>query len=397
MARCDTWEDHLARAREALSALAQLDLDRLSGDELTEVLMATQRLRGALDVAEARALARWDAQRAWQPSGAKTAAAWLTWQQHLPAQVARQRVRHARAVRDLPAVEAAWAAGEIDRSHVTTLLNVRTPRTEERFERDHKELLDTARTTWFSVFKRHCDYWALAVDPDGAEQGAADDLAARELHLSQSFRGLWFGRLTLDPISGEIVHGALAAIERELFDQEWAEAKERLGHQPTIFDLARTPAQRRADALIEMAARARTAPRDGRRPAPLFSVLVGYETFAGPVLELANRTVLTPGTLVPWLTQADVERIVFDGPSRVIDVGAHRRCYDGADRRAIVVRDRVCFHETCDEVPDRPEIDHELEASKGGPTTLANGRLGCRFHNAWRNHHPDTDPDPPPP
>jgi hypothetical protein len=46
-------------------------------------------------------------------------------------------------------------------------------------------------------------------------------------------------------------------------------------------------------------------------------------------------------------------------------------------------------------VPDRPEIDHELEASKGGPTTLDNGRLGCRFHNGWRNHHPDSDPDPP--
>jgi hypothetical protein len=162
-----------------------------------------------------------------------------------------------------------------------------------------------------------------------------------------------------------------------------------------VFELARTPAQRRADALVEMATRARTAPKDGRRPAPLFDVVVDYETLAGPVLELFNRTVLTPGTIAPWLTQADVERIVFDGRSRVLDVGAQRRFFDGADRRAIIVRDRVCFHETCDEVPDRPEIDHEIQASKGGPTTLDNGRLGCRFHNNRRNHHPDTDPDPP--
>ena len=50
-------------------------------------------------------------------------------------------------------------------------------------------------------------------------------------------------------------------------------------------------------------------------------MLVGYETFAGPLLELFNRTVLTPGTLTRWLTDADIERVVFDGPSRVIDVG----------------------------------------------------------------------------
>ena len=395
MAQDGAWYEQLERAQDAIGALAALDLDRLTGEELTDLVMASQRLRGALEVSEARVLARWDAAREWQPSGAKTAAAWLAWQQRLPVQVARQRMRHARALRELPAVEKAWAAGEIDRSHVATLLNVRNPRTEELSQRDHKALLDTARTGWFSDFRRHCDYWTLAADPDGAERDAADDLAARELHLSLSIGGMWFGKLTLDPISGEIVQRTLGGIERELFESDWAEAKERLGRKPMIFELVRTPAQRRADALVEMAARARTAPKDGRRPAPLFDVVVDYESLRGPVLELFNRSVLTPGTIAPWLTQADVERIVFDGRSRVLDVGAQRRFFDGADRRAIIVRDRVCFHETCDEVPDRPEIDHEVEASKGGPTTLANGRLGCRFHNGWRNHHPEGDPDPP--
>jgi hypothetical protein len=138
-----------------------------------------------------------------------------------------------------------------------------------------------------------------------------------------------------------------------------------------------------------MATRARTAPADGRRPAPLFTVLVGYETFAGPMLELFNRTVLTPGTAIRWLSEADVERIVFDGPSRVIDVGRTRRFFRGALRRAIEVRDRTCFHPMCDDVPDRPEIDHIHEASKGGETTQTNGHLACGFHNRWRTTHPD--------
>ncbi|MFZ6004264.1 MAG: HNH endonuclease signature motif containing protein, partial [Actinomycetota bacterium] len=88
---------------------------------------------------------------------------------------------------------------------------------------------------------------------------------------------------------------------------------------------------------------------------------------------------------------------VFDGPSRVIDVGARRRFFRGALRRAIEVRDRTCFHPYCDEVPERPHIDHIIEYSKGGLTTQEGGRLGCDFHNELRNRQPDPDngPDPP--
>ena len=144
-----------------------------------------------------------------------------------------------------------------------------------------------------------------------------------------------------------------------------------------------------------MATRARTAPPGGKRPAPLFTVLVGYETFAGPVLEMHNRTTITPGTATRWLDHAYIERIVFDSPSRVIDVGRRRRFVTGALRRAIEVRDRTCFHPYCDEVPARPEIDHIHEYAKGGDTTQDNVRLGCDFHNEERNRHPDhPDPDP---
>jgi hypothetical protein len=86
---------------------------------------------------------------------------------------------------------------------------------------------------------------------------------------------------------------------------------------------------------------------------------------------------------------------VFESPSRVVDVGPTRRFFRGALRRAIEVRDRTCFHPTCDEPPDRAEIDHIVEAHRGGLTTQANGRLGCVFHNRWRTTHPDRDPDPP--
>ena len=386
--------DVLERAGAVLAELQALDLDGVDDDTLTDAVLGMQRLRCGLEVAEARVLSHWDAQGVWRPSGAKSAAAWLAWRQHLPIGVTRQRMRHARALRDLPAVEEAWGGGEIDRSHVTTLLGARNPRTAEAFDRGHKELLDIARESWFSHFEIACDRWSLVVDPDGAEQDAADDGAARALHLAESFGGMWFGKITLDPISGTIVDETLRTFERELFEADWAEAKERLGRDPLITDLARTRAQRRADALVEMATRARTAPVGGRRPAPLFTVVVGLETLKGPLLELFNRTILTPGQAAAWLTQADVERIVFDPPSRVIDVSAKRRFFTGALRRAIEIRDRTCFHPTCDDVPDRPQADHIHESSKGGTTTQDNGRWGCGFHNRWAYNHPDRDDDP---
>src|SRR3954470_7220559 len=106
-----------------------MDVGAMSDAELTHHVMRMQELRGALDEAEARVLDRWNQKGVWQPDGAKSAAAWLASRQHLQIGVARQRLRHARAVRRYPAIADAWAAGAIDRTHVTTLLASCTPRT----------------------------------------------------------------------------------------------------------------------------------------------------------------------------------------------------------------------------------------------------------------------------
>jgi hypothetical protein len=161
-----------------------------------------------------------------------------------------------------------------------------------------------------------------------------------------------------------------------------------VGVDANVAHLGRTAAQRRADALVEMARRAMAAPVDARRPEPLFTVLVGYETFHGRICELADGTVVAPGMLLPWLDGAKVERIVFDGPSRVIDVGVRRRLFEGATRRVIEVRDRECFHPLCDEPVDQCQADHVLPYAEGGATVQDNGRLACGPHNRLRNQQP---------
>ena len=114
-------------------------------------------------------------------------------------------------------------------------------------------------------------------------------------------------------------------------------------------------------------------------------MLVGYETLAGRICQLANGTVVSPGSLVAWLNEAYIERVVFGQKSRIIDVGVSRRLFEGATRRAIELRDRECFHEFCEERAEDCQVDHVIPWSVGGPTTVDNGRVACGFHNRGRH------------
>jgi hypothetical protein len=136
-----------------------------------------------------------------------------------------------------------------------------------------------------------------------------------------------------------------------------------------------------------MAVRARCVRKGARRPKPLFTVFVGYETFKGRICELSNRTVVTPGALVPYLSEAMIERAVFDARSRVIDLG-EQRCFTGATRRAAELEGLECFEDTCEVPAEDAQIDHIIEAAKGGPTRTWNGRPACGFHNRARNRGP---------
>jgi hypothetical protein len=353
------------------------------GESLVELRRQIQRLEAAAAVAAAE----FDASQSWVASGAKTAAAWLAWRSHLPIEDTRRQVRLGKCIRSMPATRDAWLTGDLSPRHVVKLAGARQPRTEELFDRDEAQLVGEARKLSFRYFCRVVDHWLQHADPDGAEDDAEKQRAKRAAHLDQSFQGMWFGKLTFDPISGTIVSNTLKAIEADLFKADWADAKDRLGRDPLVTELRRTPAQRRADAFVEMATRARSVPKGARRPKPLFTVLVGYETFRGRMCELANRTVVTPGSLLPHLTDALIERVVFDGPSRVLDVG-EARCFVDATRRAVEVLGLECFDDTCEVPAEDAQIDHVLPSAKGGPTRTWNGRPACGYHNRFRNRGP---------
>lgn len=371
-----------ALARE-IKELHQLDLDSMSGEELQVASLELDRLSSSFDAARTAVQAAFDRRRSWADAGARSCSAFLARETGRPKSECASRLALGRALRHLPLAAVAWAAGEISEAHVRKLLSLRSRRTVEALARAEAMLVHQAQTLTFAEFAQLVEYWRMHADPDGAEESDIERRDRRRVSLDQTFSGMWSGAMLLDPISGEIVGNELERRERALFEADWAAAKARLGRDPLVGELDRSPDQRRADALVEMARRSASVPAGGKAPKPLFQVLLGSDAFSH-LLQLASGQVLPPEALLPWLSDADLERYLFDGTrERVISV-SYRRTFTGALRDLIQVRDQLCYHRYCDVPSHLCQIDHIEPWAAGGITAQENGRAACGFHNHLR-------------
>ena len=288
---------------------------------------------------------------------------------------------------------------------------LRTPATQEALARDEQLLVDQARQLRYDHFVRAAAYWRHRADAYGAERDAELRRSRRDAYLVRSFQGRGWGPCTSTRGRDHRGRGAGPPGEGTVRSGLVRGQKRPSGGTPTRSELARTPAQRRADALVEMATRSKTAPPDGRRPVPLFTVLVGFSALHGQLSQLEDGIMVQPWSPLAWLSKADLERATFRPGGRV-EIGApatlssmttaglrraicapitrvenppSSRLFTGATRRAIEVRDRECTHELCDVPAASCQIDHIQPWALGGPTTQENGRLLCGKHNRMRN------------
>jgi hypothetical protein len=367
----------------ALGLVAAADIEDAAAGEWA---VAVQQRLNALEAIATGAFGRFDVVGEYE--GAHGSIPWLAYKCRLPKSVVKRRVANARGVRRMPETEAAFERGDINASHVRELVGALNL-SPERFAKAEEELVASACTHRYDKFHRDVQYWRQAAEPDRVEDDAQAQHDARHLHASRSFEGCVVIDGVLDAVGGSIYLNELQRLETILFKADWAAAEKRLGRDPYVHDLDRTPAQRRADAAELMAERSAAKAPGAVEPRVLLHVLVGYETFAGRVSELADGTVLTPGQVVSLLNMSDVQRVVFDGPSNVIDIGAKQRLFRGATRTAVQLRDLECqAHPSCDvRFPDC-ETDHLQPASWDGPTITTNGGLKCRWHHRRRGRAP---------
>ena len=376
----------------AVKEVQHLEPEVLTDEELQALVLDLDRIASSFDAARAQLVAAFDARRSWADGGARSCAAFLATETGRPRPECGAQVALGRKLRHLPLVAVAWSAGEIHEAHVRRLLQARNHRTADALRRDEALLVDLAQTLPFHEFQQALAYWELHADPDGADGNDLDRRDRRRVAFDTTLDGMGHGSILLDPVNAETFGDELRRIEQELFEAERVRVKERLGRDPKAGEYERSPDQRRADALVEMARRSATAPADGRPPRPLFQVVLGAASLAH-LLELASGTVIAPSALVPYLDDADLERYLFDGtPDRVISV-SRRRTFTGALRDLVKVRDRWCFHRTCDVPASRCQVDHVEPWSAGGLTAQDNGRPACGPHNRLRHQRPPPHPD----
>lgn len=376
----------------AVDDVAAVDSAILDDATLADALVELRRVRARLAAVEARLVEAVDTRRHWATDDFRSTANWLAYTDNTALGDARDDIRLARRLRTMPATAAALAAGDITDAHARRLAVLNAPDVAPAFAEAEEFLVGRARTMRWADFTKALAYWLRHAREQGEPDPDKADRDHRFVALDEGLRGTGVLSGELTPTARAEVSSALERIERELFESDWAAARDEHGEAVTAADLPRTTRQRRHDALVEMARRAATAPVGGKRPRPLLSILVGYDAFRR-VCELADGTVVSPTTVASELSEADIERVVADGPSRVLDLG-HQRSFTGAARRAVEVTQRHCTERGCHVPGHLCQVDHVWRWADGGPTRPDNGELRCGPHNRARERPRPRRPPP---
>ena len=349
--------------------------------EVHDLTVGLQRAAHRLAAATTRAVGVWDARRGWSDDGSKSAGARLARECEMSEPSANTVVHRARKLRTMPATTAAFAAGALSPDAVDLLARVNTAKAAALFARDEQVLVEQCRRLRYASAKRSVAYWHHCADDDGTGRDARARHDRRSGSAARTPNDMVHGRAWLDPVGGGIFLNELQRLERQLYRDDLAAAHARLGRPPSRHELDRDAGQRMADAYVEMARRSGSLNRPPSAR-PLLTVLVGWETLQGRICQLADGTVLHPSQLDDLLADCDIERVVFDGPSRIIDISVRQRFFTGGLRRAIEIRDQHCTHPAgCDTPYEHCDIDHTVPHAAGGRTHQENGRLRCPTHN----------------
>ena len=354
-----------------------------SDDVITASVAEAVDFLGLAEVLCTLTVGEWDARGLYRLDGSRSAPARLARDAGWSEGSAKRMVRRAKRLRHHRLVEDGYVNGDFTTDKTDVLCGAALPARRHLFDEFEASLVDNAKQLSCEDLQQAVDYWASAADDELGRDRSKQQHEGRRMSASRTSGGSVAGEFLLDPVAGTIVMDELERLTDQLFEEDWAAARDQFGPMANASNLPRTPTQRRADALVIMAARSGTMPAGGRPPQPLFSVLTGMDT-ARRICEMADGTVVAPQLLASWIAQANFERVIFDTPKRVIELGVRTRFFTGGLRRAIELRDRHCTFPGCTVPAKRCEVDHIVEYSQGGLTTQQNGRLRCPAHNRQR-------------
>jgi hypothetical protein len=324
---------------------------------------------------------------------------------------ARRRLADARSVRPmvaltgeilapaLPVAAAAVAAGAISDQHLQVIrqtVEQLPPAVDDAVRaRVESELVDHATRFDPVQLGKLAHRIRAHLDPDGTLLDEQQAIARRELSFTPDLDGTVKIRGRLDAEAAAIVQAALNPLAAPLP----ADAR-------GVKD-QRTPARRRADALVQAARLLLDAgvlpSQGGQRPHLTVTITLDnlrtntdstsadgtnpadadadggtgggtadLDTGAGTITAGAARRIACDAHVIP---------VVLGSRSEPLDVGRAAYTVPQPMRRALIARDRGCVFPGCDRPSGWCEAHHIVNWADGGPTTLTNLALLCDAHH----------------
>ncbi|HBR27394.1 MAG TPA: HNH endonuclease [Rhizobiales bacterium] len=345
-------------------------IEREIGELSAHIAAATCRWLGLV--------AEFDRRNAHEVWGFHSCGAWVAWRCAIDPRSAREHVRIAHALEELPLVREKFSHGELSYSKVRAITRIATPETED-------ELVEMARFATAAQLDRLVRGFRRAVSLESAEAAHRDRFLSWEWDEDGSlcFRG------RLAPEDGALFLQAVEVGRDAIREREEADSATSQGGsaEPEPGFMAQRPVPvNGADALLEVAERSLGSTSSPRPAGERHQVIVhaDIEALAGegeragcglkdgpPICAESARRLACDASLVS----------ILHGPKGTLDVGRKSRAVPPSMRRALDDRDEGrCRFPGCE---NRRWVDahHIVHWARGGETKLDNLVLLCGHHH----------------
>ncbi len=343
-------------------AIDHLELPVDSG-VLTEAFVLADRLNAKL----LAVVGEHDAAELWRDDGATSITAWLRHHTRRSGRDAAHCAKTARRLQELPVTAAAYRDSVLSSGQVQAIVANLKDRTASLFAHHEAELVSALAALSVTDTAVAMQDWArraeavVGDDPDSPQP-------ERSLHLSRILDGRRELSGSFDPEGGAVIATALRLAATRDVDGE----------------PARSPAQRRGDALVDVCRwfLDHQQQRRGGRHRPHLNVVATLDDLERRgQARLLDGSILDAATVQRLFCDAGVHRVFVAGRSSILDYGTTTRTVPANLFNALVIRDRHCRFPGCDRPPEWTEAHHVRWVLDGGSTCLDNLTLQCSRHH----------------
>jgi hypothetical protein len=365
------------------------DLAALSDDALADHIRSFASRISAATCVFLLAVGEYEQRRAWERWECRSMSHWLSWRCGISPVTARQQVRVAVALRELPTVRTEFAAGRLSYSQVRAITRVATPATEEMFTDLAKVMTAGQLEAVTHAFRR---------SRIAAEETAIQRRTHRTLTWATDDDGSTVGTFRLPPEDAAVLLRALTGrrYPDDFVDADRDRAVDPLGaaNADALVEIARAdldrqqttdadadPGDRYLVAIVAEVAALTPAPHSDRSDCGSAQT---SDEGTGELCRLVDGPGLASSTVRRLACDQPTVVIREDGEGNLLNLGRRTRRPNRPLRRALRHRDgdRCRFPGCPGNGVEAHHVTHWLD---GGATRLENMVSLCRRHH--HRHH----------